>query len=76
MNPPTYGCHLIAARVGVGHQFDRNDVQNSVAMAADGVQLLFQAVFHNFGQGVTVIPLGVFPCSIAQLLLRTFDAGR
>ena len=45
-------------------------------MAADGVQLLLQPLFHNFGQRVTVITLGVFPRSIAQLLLCTLDAGR
>ena len=45
-------------------------------MAADGVQLLLQPLFHNFGQRVTVIALGVFPRSIAQLLLCTLDAGR
>ena len=68
--------HLIAARVGVGHQLDGNDVQNSVAVAADGVQLLFQAVLHDLGQGVAVIPPGVFPGGVAQLLLRALDAGR
>ena len=45
-------------------------------MAADGVQLLLQPLFHNFGQRVTVIALGVFPRSIAQLLLCALDAGR
>ena len=36
----TTAAHLIAARIGVGHQLDRNDVQHGVAMAADGVQLI------------------------------------
>ena len=67
---------LIAARIGVGHQLDRNDVQNRVAVAADGVQFLLQPLFHDLRQGVAVIPLGVFPCGIAQLLLCTLDAGR
>ncbi len=68
--------HLIAARIGVGHQLDRNDVQHRVAVAADGVQLLLQPLFHDLGQGVAVIPLGVLPCGIAELLLCALDAGR
>ena len=72
----TTAAHLIAARIGVGHQLDRNDVQNRVAVAADGVQFLLQPLFHDLRQGVAVIPLGVFPCGIAQLLLCTLDAGR
>ena len=68
--------HLIAARIGVGHQLDRNDVQHRVTVAADGVQLLLQPLFHDLGQGVAVIPLGVLPCGIAQLLLCAFNAGR
>ena len=72
----TTAAHLIAARIGVGHQLDRNDVQHRIAVAADGVQLLLQPLFHDLGQGVAVIPLGVLPCGIAQLLLCTLDAGR
>ena len=72
----TTAAHLIAARIGVGHQLDRNDVQNRVAVATDGIQLLLQPLFHDLGQGVAVIPLGVLPCGIAQLLLCTLDAGR
>ena len=45
-------------------------------MAADGVQLLLQPLFHDLGQGVTVVPLGVLPGGVAQLLFRALDAGR
>ena len=68
--------HLIAARVGVGHQLDRDDVQDSVAVAADGVQLFLQPLLHDLGQRVAVIPLGVRPCGVPELLLCALDAGR
>ena len=45
-------------------------------MAADGVQLLLQPLLHDLGQGIAVITLGVFPRSIAQLLLCALDTGR
>ena len=41
--------HLVAAGVGVGHQLDRDDVQNRVAVAADGVQLLLQPLPDDVG---------------------------
>ena len=72
----TTAAHLIAARVGVGHQLDRDDIQHRVAVAADGVQLLLQPLFHDLGQGVAVVPLGVLPGGVAQLLFRALDAGR
>ena len=72
----TTAAHLIAARVGVGHQLDRDDIQHRVAVAADGVQLLLQPLFHDLGQGVAVVPLGVLPGGVPQLLFRALDAGR
>ena len=68
--------HLIAALVGIGHQLDRDHIQHGIAMAANGIQLLLQALFHNFGQWIAIILFGAFPCGIAQLLLGTLDAGR
>ena len=72
----TTAAHLIAARVGVGHQLDRDDVQDRVAVAANGVQLLLQPLLDDLRQRVAVIPLGMFPRCIAQLLLCTLNAGR
>ena len=72
----TTAAHLIAACVGVGHQLDRDNVQHRVAVAADGVQLLLEPLFHDLRQRVTVILLGPLPSGVAQLLLRTLDAGR
>ena len=35
-----------------------------------------QPLFHDLRQGVAVIPLGVLPCGIAELLFCALDAGR
>ena len=45
-------------------------------MAADGVQLFLQALLHDLGQRVAVVPLGVFPGRIPELLFCALDAGR
>ena len=45
-------------------------------MAADGIQLFLQTLFHDLWQRVAVVALGVFPRCIAQLLLCALDAGR
>ena len=45
-------------------------------MAADGVQLFLQPLLHDLGQRVAVIPLGVRPCGVPELLLCALDAGR
>ena len=67
--------HLVAARVGKGHQLDRDDVQHRVPVAADGVQLLLQPLPHQVGQGVAVVLFGALPGGVPQLLLRPLDAG-
>ena len=45
-------------------------------MAADGVQLFLQALLHDLGQRVAIVPLGVFPGGIPELLFCALDAGR
>ena len=65
--------HLVAACVGKRHQLDRNDIQNSVTMTADGIQLFFQALLQHIRQGVAVITAGVLPGAGAQLILSTLN---
>ena len=67
--------HLVAAGVGVGHQLDRDDVQNRVAVAADGVQLLLQPLPDDVRQGVAVVLFGPLPGGVPQLLFGALDAG-
>ena len=68
--------HLVAACVGKRHQLDRNDIQNSVTMTADGIQLFFQAFLQHIRQGVAVITAGVLPGAGAQLILSTLNGRR
>ena len=72
----TTAAHLVAARVGVGHQLDGNDVQNGIAMAADGIQFLLQALLQDIGNRVTVAFAGVFPGAAAQLFLGALNGRR
>ena len=72
----TTAAHLIAALVGVGHQLDRDDVQHRVAVAADGIQFLFQPLLQHIRQRRAVVPGRVLPRSLTQLFLGALDAGR
>ena len=66
----------IAVRLTVGNELLRGHIEHGKAVGRDGVQLLVEPCLDDFGQRITVLFLGAFPCDGNKLFLCALDKRR